>query len=45
MPWTQQQIQQNPIETVDTADNMGDDTPYGTLRFSLLEGDAWATPS
>lgn len=45
MPWTQLQIQQNPIETIDGTNNMGDDVSYGTLRFSLLEGDAWAYPN
>lgn len=36
------QLQQNPVE-VDTFNNMGDDTGYGTLRFSRLEGDPWTS--
>jgi hypothetical protein len=44
MPYTKQQIKSVPIEANDLSSNIGDDAGYGTLRFSLLEGEAWASP-
>ncbi|PQE27274.1 GPI anchored protein [Rutstroemia sp. NJR-2017a WRK4] len=37
MPWTKRKLEQTGFETNDTVNNVGDTTPYGTLRFSLFE--------
>jgi hypothetical protein len=42
MPWTEQVIEQIPIEANDNYNNMADSACYGTLRFSRVAGDAWA---
>jgi hypothetical protein len=37
MPWTKLKLEQTGFEANDTVNNVGDTTPYGTLRFSLFE--------
>lgn len=43
MPWTAQVLQEEVFEANDSVNNVGDSAVYGTLRFSRVAGNAWAS--
>jgi hypothetical protein len=43
MPWTAQVLEEEVFEANDTYNNIADSPLYGTLRFSRVAGNPWAS--